>query len=150
MLKGRQKRNKASDFMHEVDSRLITKVKGMGLDLVFADNISRSGVYIAKKKTIIINSKLLDYENADFKVAHELAHCTRRHEELVSYYNATSSARMKLEHDATLIAIDILLEIYLNSYDGEKEQLNAYRFMEYYKIEHRFENRVREGMLNYT
>lgn len=135
--------------MHEVDSRLITKVKGMGLELIFADNISRSGIYIAKRKAIIINSKLLDYENADFKIAHELAHCSRRHDELVSFYNATSSARMKLEHEANLIAIDILLEIYLNSYDGERDQLNAHRFMEYYKIEDRFENRVREGILNY-
>lgn len=135
--------------MHEVDSRLLTKVKGMGLELVFSNTINRSGVYIAKRKVIVINSKLLDYENADFKVAHELAHCIERHEELTSFYNATSSARMKLEHEANQIAIDILLEIYLNSYDGEKDQLNAYRFMEYYKIEHRFENRVREGMLNY-
>ncbi|MGO3652057.1 ImmA/IrrE family metallo-endopeptidase [Vagococcus sp.] len=133
--------------MHEVDSKLITKIKGMGLDLVFADNISRNGVYIAKKKTIIINSKLLDYENEDFKVAHELAHCIKKHGELVVYYNAICLARMRLEHEANQIAI--LLEIYLNNYDGEKDELNTFCFMEYYKIEHRFEIRVREATLNY-
>lgn len=122
-------------------------VNDMGLDLLFID-MNRSGMYYAEEKTIFISDKLLD-KNSDFEVSHELGHCIEMHEELTAFYNATSSSRGKLELEANKIAIDILLFIYINDYDIEKEQLNAVKFMEFYRIPSNLENYVRKSMLNY-
>lgn len=133
--------------MYEVNSQLLKLVNDMGLDLVFVD-MNRSGMYYAEEKTIFISEKLLD-RNSDFEISHELGHCIRKHDELSAFYNATTSSRGKLELEANKIAIDILLFIWVNEYDLEKEQLNAVRFMEFYKIPGKLEGYVRQSMLSY-
>lgn len=119
----------------------------MGLDLIFTD-MDRSGIYYAEEKTIFLSDRLIE-KNSDFEISHELGHCIKKHEELSDYYNATDYSRRKLEFEANRIAIEILLFIWSNEYDLEREQLNAVKFMEYYNIPWNLESCVRESMLNY-
>ena len=133
--------------MYEVNSHLLKLVNDMGLELHFVD-MERSGIYFAEEKAIFLSNKLLD-KNSDFEVSHELAHCIKKHEELSAYYNATNYSREKLEFEANRIAIEILMFIWSNEYDFEKEHLNAVKFMEYYKIPWNLEGYVRETMSNY-
>ncbi|WP_368264591.1 ImmA/IrrE family metallo-endopeptidase [Enterococcus innesii] len=120
----------------------------MGLELHFVD-MNRSGIYFADEKVIFLSDKLLE-NNSDFEISHELGHCIKKHEELSAYYNATDYSRRKLEFEANRIAIEILLFIWSNEYDFDKEQLNAVKFMEYYNIPWTLEGYVRESMRNYA
>ena len=133
--------------MSEVNHHLLKIVNDMGLDLIFTD-MDRSGIYFADEKVIFLSDKLLE-NNSDFEISHELGHCIKKHEELSAYYNATDYSRRKLEFEANQIAIEILLFIWSNEYDFEREQLNAVKFMEYYNIPWNLESYVRESMLNY-
>ncbi|MDT2813788.1 ImmA/IrrE family metallo-endopeptidase [Vagococcus carniphilus] len=133
--------------MSEVNSRLLKLVDDMGLELMFCD-MNRSGMYYAEEKIIFVSNKLLE-KNSDFEISHELGHCIKKHDELTSYYNISDYSRNKLEYEANQIAIQILLTIWVNEYDLQKEQLNAVKFMEYYKIPSRLEFCVKETMLNY-
>lgn len=133
--------------MHEINSHLMRLVNDMGLELYFVD-MERSGIYFAEEKSIFISNKLLD-GNSDFEISHELAHCIEKHEEFSALYHATNYSRQKLEFEANRIAIDILLFIWCNEYDFEKEHLNAVKFMEYYRIPSNLESCVRETMSNY-
>ncbi|MEB6084586.1 ImmA/IrrE family metallo-endopeptidase [Enterococcus casseliflavus] len=134
-------------FVFEVNRHLLKLVNDMGLDLYFVE-MNRSGIYYAKEKAIFLSDKLLE-SNSDFEISHELGHCIKKHEELSAYYNATDYSRRKLEFEANRIAIEILLFIWSNEYDLEREQLNAVKFMEYYNIPWNLESCVRESMLNY-
>ncbi len=133
--------------MCEVNHHLLKIVNDMGLDLIFTD-MDRSGIYFADEKVIFLSDKLLE-NISDFEISHELGHCIKKHEELSAYYNATDYSRRKLEFEANRIAIEILLLIWSNEYDFEREQLNAVKFMEYYNIPWNLESCVRESMLNY-
>lgn len=133
--------------MFEVNRHLLKLVNDMGLELYFVE-MNRSGIYYAKEKAIFLSDKLLE-NNSDFEISHELGHCIKKHEELSGYYNATDYSRRKLEFEANRIAIEILLFIWSNEYDLEREQLNAVKFMEYYNIPWNLESYVRESMLNY-
>lgn len=133
--------------MSGINHHLLKLVNDMGLDLVFVD-MDRSGIYYGGKKTIFLSTKLLN-KNSDFEISHELGHCIKKHEELAAYYHATESSRQKLEFEANKIAIEILIFIWSNEYDLDKEQLNAVKFMEYYKIPWNLEGYVRESMQNY-
>lgn len=133
--------------MHEVNDHLLKLVKSLGLELLFV-NMERSGIYFSEEKAIFLSNNLLD-ENSDFEISHELGHCIEKHEELSAYYNATDYSRRKLEFEANRIAIEILLFIWSNEYDFDKEQLNAVRFMEYYNIPWSLESCVRDTMKNY-
>ena len=134
--------------MSEVNHHLLKIVNDMGLDLIFTD-MDRSGIYFADEKVIFLSDRLLE-SNSDFEISHELGHCIKKHEELSDYYNATDYGRRKLEFEANRIAIEILLYIWANEYDFEKEQLNAVKFMEYYNIPWTLEGYVRESMRNYA
>lgn len=134
-------------FVFEVNRHLLKLVNDMGLDLYFVE-MNRSGIYYAQEKAIFLSDKLLE-SNSDFEISHELGHCIKKHEELSAYYNATDYSRRKLEFEANRIAIEILLFIWSNEYDLEREQLNAVKFMEYYNIPWNLESCVRESMLNY-
>lgn len=134
-------------FVFEVNRHLLKLVNDMGLDLYFVE-MNRSGIYYAREKAIFLSDKLLE-SNSDFEISHELGHCIKKHEELSAYYNATDYSRRKLEFEANRIAIEILLFIWSNEYDIEREQLNAVKFMEYYNIPWNLESCVRESMLNY-
>lgn len=134
-------------FVFEVNRHLLKLVNDMGLDLYFVE-MNRSGIYYAKEKAIFLSDKLLE-SNSDFEISHELGHCIKKLEELSAYYNATDYSRRKLEFEANRIAIEILLFIWSNEYDLEREQLNAVKFMEYYSIPWNLESCVRESMLNY-
>ncbi len=134
--------------MSEVNHHLLKIVNDMDLDLIFVD-MDRSGIYYASEKTIFLSNRLLE-KNSDFEISHELGHCIKKHEELSDYYNANDYGRRKLEFEANRIAIEILLYIWSNEYDFEKEQLNAVNFMEYYNIPWTLEGYVRESMSNYA
>ena len=110
--------------------------------------MKRSGIYLANEKVIFLSTKLLE-KNSDFEISHELGHCIKKHEELSAYYFANDSNRSKLEFEANKIAIEILLFLWSNEYDFEKEQLNAVKFMEYYNIPWNLEGYVRESMSNF-
>lgn len=134
--------------MNEVNHHLLKLANDMGMELIFVE-MDRSGIYDADDRVIFLSDKLLE-RNSDFEISHELAHCIKKHEELSAYYHATDSGRRKLEREANEVAIKILLNIYMNEYDLEKEQLNAVKFMEYYKISGHLEDCVRENMLRYA
>lgn len=134
--------------MDGVNNHLLKIADDLGLDLLFCD-MNRSGMYYAEEKTIFLDNRLLN-KNSDFEIAHELGHCIKKHEELSGYYNLNDTSRRKLELEANRIAIHILLTIWINDYDIEKEQLNAVKFMEFYKIPYSLENYVRESMLGYA
>lgn len=134
--------------MSEVNNHLLKIADDLGLELLFCD-MNRSGMYYAEEKTIFLDNKLLN-KNSDFEIAHELGHCIKKHEELSGYYNLNDTSRRKLELEANRIAVHILLTIWINDYDIEKEQLNAVKFMEYYKIPYSLEDYVRESMLDYA
>ena len=133
--------------MNEVNCRLLKLVNDMGLELMFVD-MNRSGMYYADEKTIFLSDKLLD-KNSDFEISHELGHCIKKHDELTDYYNINEYSRNKFEYEANQIAIQILLTIWISEYDLQKDQLNAVKFMEYYKIPYHLEFGVRETILNY-
>ncbi|WP_430606084.1 ImmA/IrrE family metallo-endopeptidase [Enterococcus sp. DIV0180] len=120
----------------------------LGLELIFVE-MDRSGIYFADEKTIFLSNDLLN-RNSDFEISHELGHCIKKHEELSSYYNATGYSRRKLEFEANRIAIEILLFIWSNEFDIEKEHINAVKFMEYYKIPWNLESYVIDSMKNYA
>ena len=111
-------------------------------------NVSVDYLLGREEKTIFINNKLLE-KNSDFEISHELGHCIKKHDKLTDYYNINEYSRNKLEYEANQIAIQILLTIWINEYDLQKEQLNAVKFMEYYQIPSRLEFCVKETMLNY-
>lgn len=134
--------------MRGINRHLLNIVDDMGLELIFV-NMDRSGIYDADDRVIFLSNQLLG-RNSDFEISHELGHCIKKHEELSAYYHATDNGRRKIEREANEIAIKILLNIYMNEYDLEKEQLNAVKFMEYYNISGHLENCVRENMLNYA
>lgn len=132
----------------DINRHLLRLVNDMGLELHFVE-MERSGFYLSEEKAILLNKSLLD-KNSDFEISHELGHCIKKHEELSAFYNATDSARRKFEFEANKVAIEILLFIWSNEYDVEKEHLNAVKFMEYYSIPWNLENYVRESMSNYV
>lgn len=132
--------------MHEVNSHLLDLVNDMGLELQFV-NMNRSGIYFAEEKTIFLSEKLLD-KNSDFEISHELGHCIKKHEELSAYYSVSVSNRKKMELEANRVAIEILLFIWTNEYDLEKEYLNTVKFMEFYKIPWALESYVEDSMRN--
>ncbi len=134
--------------MYEVNSHLLKLANDLGLELHFVD-MNRSGIYFAEEQAIFLSNKLLN-KNSDFEIAHELGHCIKKHEELAAYYNATGYSRSKLEFEANRIAIEILLFIWLNEFDIEKEHINAVKFMEYYKIPWNLESYVIDSMKNYA
>ncbi|MDT2640415.1 ImmA/IrrE family metallo-endopeptidase [Enterococcus dongliensis] len=133
--------------MYEVNSHLLKLANDLGLELHFVD-MNRSGIYFAEEQAIFLSNKLLN-KNSDFEIAHELAHCIKKHGELSAYYYATSYSRQKLEFEANRIAIEILMFIWSSDYDFEKEHLNTVKFMEYYNIPWNLESYVRESMSNY-
>ncbi len=132
----------------DINRHLLSLVSDMGLELHFIE-MERSGFYLSEEKAILLSMKLLD-KNSDFEISHELGHCIKKHEELTAFYNATDSARRKFEFEANKIAIEILLFLWSNEYDFEKEHLNAVKFMEYYQIPWNLENCVRETMSNFV
>ncbi|GMC01139.1 toxin [Enterococcus thailandicus] len=134
--------------MYEVNRHLLKLVNDLGLELIFVE-MDRSGIYFADEKTIFLSNDLLN-RNSDFEISHELGHCIKKHEELSSYYNATGYSRRKLEFEANRIAIEILLFIWSNEFDIEKEHINAVKFMEYYKIPWNLESYVIDSMKNYA
>ncbi|WP_285701145.1 ImmA/IrrE family metallo-endopeptidase [Enterococcus thailandicus] len=135
-------------LVYEVNRHLLKLVNDLGLELIFVE-MDRSGIYFADEKTIFLSNDLLN-RNSDFEISHELGHCIKKHEELSSYYNATGYSRRKLEFEANRIAIEILLFIWSNEFDIEKEHINAVKFMEYYKIPWNLESYVIDSMKNYA
>lgn len=133
--------------METVSSQLKELVRNMGLELQYVD-IKRSGVYSSREKIIFLSNNLIA-QNSDFVLSHELGHCIEKHEELAAYYHATPTSRSKLEFEANRIGIEILLFLWFNKCDFEKEDLNAVKFMEAYNIPAYLESTVRKVMSSY-
>lgn len=119
--------------MNHVSPSVLRKISDLGIDLIFED-ISCSGYYFPEYRSIIINKMLLDSPDVNFAIMHELGHLLENHANDIILYNGTFTNRSKMEHAADFKAINLLIEIYLNDNDLEKEQLNVLRFMEQYGI----------------
>lgn len=113
-------------------TRLNEILEDNNLDLFFS-KMDRAGFYYPKAKAVILNEKLQGSPEANFAAAHEIAHHLADHVE----YNVLCSnyiANSKLEHEANKIAINILLSIYVEDFNGSMEMFNIERFMSYYGI----------------
>lgn len=119
--------------MNNINSKLIDTLKSKGYDLVFM-KMNRNGFFIPKWKTIAINEDLLNSNDVNFAVAHELCHLMSEHEELAALYTGSSVQRSKMEYEANYGAIMMLIDVYIEETGIELEQLNYLKFMEYLGI----------------
>ncbi|WP_159723139.1 ImmA/IrrE family metallo-endopeptidase [Enterococcus sp. CSURQ0835] len=133
----------------KVSYRLKRKLDELGLDLIF-EEMDRSGFYWPAKGAIVVNAKLLKTNDVNFAVAHELSHVLRNHAAYSSLYSSTMTNRLKMEAEANISAIRILVEVYLEENEMDFEQLNSIKFMEYYGIRNSLYFCVEETLSGYT
>lgn len=131
--------------MTNVYERLIKKAKELGINIEFVQ-IERLAFYMAESRTIFLNSQLVDENAGAFHMSHELGHYLNDHNSYKKYYYATSKSMAKMEYEANEIAIELLLEFYLEDCVTEKEQINPIKFMETFNISSYLENCVTNSM----
>lgn len=131
-----------------VSSSLLRKIDDLGIDLIFAE-IERSGFYLPKQNTIVINSKLLNSHNIDFAIAHELSHCLNAHYKYDCLYNNSYTYRVKMENEANMTAIKILIDIYIGETGLDIDQLNSIKIMDYYGIDYKYIDVIKNIIINY-
>lgn len=120
-------------ILNSVNNKVISAINEQGYFLEFAQ-LGCEGAFIPEWKTIIINEYLLEDDNPDFAVAHELAHLMCRHEELASLYTCSPVHRSKMEYQANYMAVSMLIEEYIEETSIEFERINYLKFMEYKDI----------------
>lgn len=125
------------------------KLRELEIDLIF-EKIDCSGYFFPSERAIIINSDLLDSPDVNFAVMHELGHLLNNHATDIALYNATYVSKSKMEAQADFNAINLLIEIYLEENNLEKEQLNSLKFMETYGIKSSLYDYVSEKLVNYA
>lgn len=116
-----------------ISSSLIDKINSFGIILIFGD-IEGSGFFYPSENAIIINEKLLESPDVNFAIAHELSHFLKNHLNEKALYDSSFSNKSKIEKQADISGIDILIEIYIQEYEIESDQINSLHFMEAYGI----------------
>lgn len=114
--------------MHDGLKRILER-NGLTMHYLEMDVIA---FYYPKAKAVFINQSLEGSNDASFKLAHELGHFIAEHERFKELYSI-NIFRAKMEHEANVIAISMLLSIYIEEL-SDIEQFNLDRFMRYYKI----------------
>lgn len=132
----------------KVSYRLKRKLDELGLDLIF-EEMDRSGFYWPAMNAIVVNAKLLQFNDVNFAIAHELSHVLKKHNTYSALYSSTMSNRLKMEAEANISAIRILIEVYLEENEMDSKQLNSLKFMEYYGISKSLFFCVEETMATY-
>lgn len=120
--------------MHDGLKRILER-NGLSMHYLEMDVIA---FYYPKAKTVFINKELEDSDNANFELAHELGHFLAGHDKFENLYSI-NVFRSKMEHEANVIAISMLLSIYIEEL-SDIEQFNLDRFMRYYKIKSSLES----------
>ena len=134
--------------MDKVSTRILRALDNLGIDLIFT-KMDRRGFYWPDQKSIVMNEAFLYSNDINFNIAHELSHVINEHNELRALYDSSFSSRSKMEHEANLGAIKLLIDIYLDETGMDYEQLNSSKFMEYYGIENRLFDAINETMIKY-
>lgn len=133
----------------KVSNRLKLKLDELGIDLIF-EKMDRRGFYWPEMEAIVVNEDLLYTNDVNFAIAHELSHAIEKHFEISALYTASFSSRSKIEAEANISAIKILIEVYLEENDLEFSQLNSLKFMEYYGISNSLYSCIEETVLAYA
>lgn len=119
--------------MDSISPRLLSKLRELDIDLIFA-KMKRRGFYWPKERAIVINETILGANDVNFEIAHELAHALEKHDTYGVLYKRSFVWNSKIESEANLLAVKMLIDVYLEENDMEFEQLNSTKFMEYYGI----------------
>lgn len=132
-----------------VSNRLKLKLKELDIDLIF-EKMDRRGFYWPDLNAIVINEDLLSSNDVNFAIAHELSHALEKHYEISALYSASFSSRSKIEAEANISAIKILIEVYLEENEMDFSQLNSVKFMEYYGINSSLYSYIEDTLLSYA
>lgn len=132
----------------KVSDQLKQKLDELGLDLIF-EEMDHRGFYWPAMNAIVVNAKLLQLNDVNFAIAHELSHVLKNHDTYSALYSSTMSNRLKMEAEANISAIRILIEVYLEENEMDFKQLNSLKFMEYYGISNLLFSCVEETMADY-
>lgn len=132
-----------------VSTRLKLKLDELGIDLIFR-RMDRRGFYWPSMNAIVVNEDLLYKNDVNFAIAHELSHALEKHYEISALYSASFSSRSKIEAEANISAIKILVEVYLEENEMEFNQVNSLKFMEYYGISNSLYPYIEETFLSYA
>lgn len=119
--------------MDSISPRLVSKLRELDIDLIFT-KMQRRGFYWPKERAIVINETILEANDVNFEIAHELAHALEKHDTYGVLYKRSFVWNSKIESEANLLAVKMLIDVYLEENDMEFEQLNSTKFMEYYGI----------------
>ena len=133
----------------KVSNRLKQKLDELEIDLIFK-KMDRRGFYWPDMSSIIVNEDLLYSNDVNFAIAHELSHALEKHYEISALYSSSFSSRSKIEAEANITAIKILLEVYLEENEIDFKQLNSLKFMEYYGISSSLYSCIEETILSYA
>lgn len=117
----------------KVSYKLKSKLDELGIDLIFK-KMKRRGYYWPDMNTIIINEELILCNEVNFAIAYELAHALKKHKEISIRYASSYSTRSKLQAEANIQAIRILVDVYLEENDMNVQEFNSVRFMKCYGI----------------
>lgn len=99
---------------------------------------------LANPKNIVINLNWSPRAEIPFSMAHEIGHVINGDN---GHYQLTSVAHSKAEHDANLVAFQILRE-WAESHDVDVSE--PYLFMSCFAIPCKLSNQVAEGFTRYT
>lgn len=119
--------------MDKISSYLKDILNEYNIDLIFS-KFSCSGYYHAKENVILINEELLETQDVNFTIAHELGHFIKNHKEISALYQTSFVSNSKFEYEANFKAIELLLEAYLVENEITLEQLNYEWFISNYNI----------------
>lgn len=135
-------------MMDLISPRLLSALDDLGIDLIF-EKMDRRGFYWPELNAIVMNEDILKTNDVNFGIAHELSHAIKKHDEIKSLYCSTFVSHSKIEFEADLTAIKMLIGIYLDETGMDYQQLNSSHFMEYYGIESRLYDTVAETLRTY-
>ena len=111
---------------------LLDKAKNMNVDVVWDNHFSSytPPASSTKYNRIVMNTNWHKPNEFIFQLAHELAHIQNHDECDIAFYHASYSSHERIEHEANLGAIKLLLQIYR---DMECE-MNSVTFMKLFSI----------------
>ncbi|CAM3293443.1 ImmA/IrrE family metallo-endopeptidase [Vagococcus fessus] len=119
--------------MNNLNSSIIEMLESNDYTLLFSD-IKCNGMFVPSWKAIVINENLLNSNDVNFAVAHELCHLMSEHEELSALYTGSSVQRSKMEYEANYGAIMMLIDVYMKDNYIDLEDVNYLVFMKYFGI----------------
>lgn len=127
--------------------KLLRLADKLEIDVHFLKGFSTEGCYLAEFDIIYIREDLSERRKI-YALAHELAHAIN-HKDFGTLYSKSASLHSKMEFEADLAAIKIVLKHYNSFEDLEIDQVDFMRFMDCYEIDYSFEEVVKEVLYAY-